>query len=51
MSGFDGQRLDQYFFADTGIRSNFLCNLGYGDVKKLYPRLPRLSFEDACTFA
>ena len=51
MSGFDGQRLDQSFFADTSIRSNFLCNLGYGDVNQLYPRLPRLSFEDACTFA
>ncbi|NBA96550.1 malonic semialdehyde reductase [Pseudomonas sp. R5(2019)] len=51
MSGFDSERLDRNFFADTTIRSNFLCNLGYGDVKKLYPRLPRLSFEDACTFA
>lgn len=51
MSGFDSERLDQSFFAGTSIRSNFLCNLGYGDVKKLYPRLPRLSFEEACTFA
>lgn len=51
MSGFDGERLDQNFFAGTTIRSNFLCNLGYGDPARLYPRLPRLSFEEACTFA
>lgn len=51
MSGFDSQRLDREFFAGTSIRSNFLCNLGYGDDSKLYPRLPRLSFEEACTYA
>jgi len=51
MSGFDGERLDQAFFAGTRIRSNFLCNLGYGDAACLYPRLPRLSFEQACAFA
>ncbi|WP_442965029.1 malonic semialdehyde reductase [Pseudomonas sp. JH-2] len=51
MSGFDSQRLDREFFAGTSIRSNFLCNLGYGDDSRLYPRLPRLSFEEACTHA
>ncbi len=51
MSGFDCERLDREFFAGTSIRSNFLCNLGYGDKDKLYPRLPRLSFEEACAFA
>lgn len=51
MSGFDTEALDRTFFANTSIRSNFLCNLGYGDPQKLFPRLPRLSFEEACTFA
>ena len=51
MSGFDGERLDQTFFAGTQVRANFLCNLGYGDPARLYPRLPRLSFEQACSFA
>jgi 3-hydroxypropanoate dehydrogenase len=48
MSGFDSQKLDSAFFAGTSWRSNFLCNLGYGDPAKLFPRLPRLSFEEAC---
>ena len=48
MSGFDQQKLDEAFFAGTSWRSNFLCNLGYGDPDKLFPRLPRLSFEEAC---
>jgi 3-hydroxypropanoate dehydrogenase len=30
------------------VRSNFLCNLGYGDSTKLFPRSPRLEFEEAC---
>ncbi|WAB92984.1 malonic semialdehyde reductase [Pseudomonas citronellolis] len=51
MSGYDSDLLDGEFFAGTSIRSNFLCNLGYGDPDKLFPRLPRLAFEDACTFA
>lgn len=51
MSGFDNARLDQAFFAGTTIKSNFLCNLGYGDRAKLYPRAPRLGFAEACTIA
>jgi 3-hydroxypropanoate dehydrogenase len=31
------------------VRSNFICNLGYGDRSKLQPRSPRLKFEEACT--
>jgi 3-hydroxypropanoate dehydrogenase len=50
MSGYEVDLLDQEFFAGTSIRSNFICNLGYGDPSKLFPRLPRLNFEDACTF-
>ena len=63
MSGFDNAKVDQEFFAAgkecTGceqeffpeghVRSNFLCNLGYGDSSKLFPRSPRLAFEEACT--
>ena len=47
MSGFDNAAVDAAFFAGTNTRSNFLINLGYGDVRKLYPRNPRLSFEQA----
>jgi 3-hydroxypropanoate dehydrogenase len=48
MSGFNNAKVDETFFAGTSIKSNFLCNLGYGDTSKLYPRLPRLRFEEAC---
>ncbi len=47
MSGFDNAKVDQEFFKGTPIKSNFLINLGYGDVEKLFPRSPRLSFEEA----
>ena len=64
MSGFDNAKVDAEFFA-TGhpgtlaegegsqwhrVKSNFLCNLGYGDHTKLFPRNPRLSLEQACKF-
>jgi 3-hydroxypropanoate dehydrogenase len=48
MSGFDNAKVDDAFFAGTKVRSNFLCNLGYGDPAKLMPRHPRLGFEEAC---
>ncbi|MFO1152369.1 MAG: malonic semialdehyde reductase [Rhodospirillales bacterium] len=48
MSGFNNELVDETFFADSPIRSNFLCNLGYGDPSRLHPRNPRLAFEDAC---
>ncbi len=47
MSGFDNAKVDEAFFAGTTVRSNFLCNLGYGDPAHLHPRNKRLSFEDA----
>jgi len=50
MSGFDNAKVDALFFAGTTVKSNFLCNLGYGDVSKLHPRSPRLSFDEACRF-
>jgi 3-hydroxypropanoate dehydrogenase len=48
MSGFDNAAVDQAFFENTPVRSNFLCNLGYGDSSKLFPRSPRLSFDEIC---
>ena len=48
MSGFDRSRADREFFPDGRVKSNFLCNLAYGDISKLHPRSPRLDFEDAC---
>jgi len=48
MSGFNNAKVDEAFFAGTTIKSNFLCNLGHGDASKLYPRSPRLSFDEAC---
>ncbi|MGC7403843.1 malonic semialdehyde reductase [Pandoraea pneumonica] len=47
MAGFDGQKVNDTFFAGTDWRVNFICNLGYGDHAKLFPRNPRLSFDEA----
>jgi len=49
MSGFDNAMVDQLFFAGTHVKSNFLCNLGYGDPAGIFPRSPRLSFDEACS--
>ena len=63
MSGFDNAKVDEEFFAagqpcfgcdqeffpEGHVRSNFLCNLGYGDPSSLHARLPRLSFTEACS--
>ena len=49
MSGFSNEGIDQEFFPDGRVKSNFLCNLGYGDPTGLPgPRAPRLSFDEAC---
>lgn len=62
MSGFDDARVDEEFFTpgkhvqsaqrelfpEAKVKSNFLCNLGYGDQSKLFPRNPRLDFNEAC---
>ncbi|MBM4343204.1 MAG: malonic semialdehyde reductase [Deltaproteobacteria bacterium] len=48
MNGFDRAAVDAAFFADGACKSNFLCNLGYGDPASLYPRGPRFEFEAAC---
>jgi len=48
MSGFDADKVNGEFFPDGKWRVNFICNLGYGDASKLFPRNPRLSFDQAC---
>jgi 3-hydroxypropanoate dehydrogenase len=56
MSGFDNAKVDAEFFSAAAgnpaefieVKSNFLCNLGYGDPSKLFPRHPRLPFHEAC---
>lgn len=47
MSGFDNAKVDAEFFPST-VKSNFLCNLGYGDHSKLFPRNPRHEFDEVC---
>lgn len=47
MSGFNTQAVDQAFFAGSQIKSNFLCSLGYGTDEGVFPRNPRLGFEQA----
>ena len=46
MSGFDNAGVDSEFFAGTATKSNFLCNLGYGDASGLRPRSPRFAFDE-----
>jgi 3-hydroxypropanoate dehydrogenase len=46
MSGFDPDGVDKKFFGGTNIKSNFLCNLGYGDPAGLFPRSPRFDFDE-----
>ena len=48
MSGFNNDGVDAEFFAGTNIKSNFLCAIGYSDPAGVFPRLPRLAFDEAC---
>ncbi|GAC1429503.1 MAG: malonic semialdehyde reductase [Thermoanaerobaculia bacterium] len=48
-AGRECEGCDQEYFPENHVKSNFLCNLGYGDRSKLFPRLPRLKFEEACS--
>jgi 3-hydroxypropanoate dehydrogenase len=50
MSGFSNKIVDEEFFSDNGWKSNFLCNIGYADETALFQKLPRFSFEQACSF-
>ena len=49
MGGFDRDQVDAAFFPGGRVKSNLLINLGYGDISKLPPRNPRLTFDEACT--
>ena len=51
MSGFDPAKVNAEFFPDGRFKADFLCNLGYGDPSKLFPRSPRFDFDDVCTIA
>jgi 3-hydroxypropanoate dehydrogenase len=52
MSGFDNAGVDAAFFAGTAIKSNFVISIGYGDTSRnLFPRSPRLAFDEACKIA
>jgi Nitroreductase len=52
MSGYDQAGVDAAFFAGTAVKSNFLINIGYGDASRdLFPRSPRLGFDEACAIA
>lgn len=48
MSGFDADKVNAEFFPDGKVKANFICALGHGDPGKLFPRHPRLEFEEAC---
>lgn len=50
MSGFSNEIVDEEFFAESGWKSNFLCNVGYADEAALFQKLPRFSFEQVCSF-
>ena len=49
MSGFDEAAVDAAFFAGTEVKSNFLCNIGFGNGEGIFPRSPRLDFGGACS--
>ena len=48
MSGFDNAGVEKEFFAGTNVKANFICAIGYGDPAGVFPRNPRLSFDEAC---
>lgn len=48
MGGFNNNSLNADFFPDGKTKSIFICAIGYGDGEKLFPRSPRLSFDEAC---
>ena len=48
MSGFDNAGIDREFFGNGSVKSNFVCSIGYGDITGVFPRLPRLDFDELC---
>ena len=49
MSGFDAAKVNAAFWSGTAVKTNFLCTLGHGDPAKIFPRSPRLAFDEACS--
>ena len=49
MGGFDPAKVDAEFFPEGTSKSILLVSLGYGDDSKLFPRNPRLDYEEIAT--
>ena len=45
MGGFDAAKVEAEFFPEGKIKANVVINIGYGDDSRLFPRNPRLSFD------
>ncbi|MEQ1550641.1 malonic semialdehyde reductase [Sphingorhabdus sp.] len=45
MSGFNNDAVDEAFFADTKVKSNFISTIGYGDPASIFERSPRPAFD------
>ena len=46
MSGFNPQAVNDAFFPDGRYKANFLLNIGVADPAGVYPRAPRLAFDE-----
>lgn len=46
MGGFDAKTADAAFFPGGEAKALFLINIGHGDAAKLFPRSPRLVFDE-----
>ncbi|MEO9617179.1 MAG: malonic semialdehyde reductase [Parasphingorhabdus sp.] len=51
MSGFNPQAVDDVFWSETKVKTNFICTIGHGDPSKVFPRLPRYDFDEVCKLA
>jgi 3-hydroxypropanoate dehydrogenase len=49
MGGFDAAKVEAEFFPEGKVKANVVINIGYGDDSKLFPRNPRLSFDQMAT--
>jgi len=46
MGGFNNEGVDNEFFSDGKTKTIFICGIGYGDESKVFPRSPRLKFQE-----
>jgi 3-hydroxypropanoate dehydrogenase len=49
MTGYNADKMNETFFGDGKVKVNMMCAIGYGDPEKLFPRHPRLDFDEACS--